>query len=118
MKELKPGAGRSLMLSTTTFAISFATWCSIAALAPTFTHAYNLSAKASGLLIALPVLVGAVGRIPAGMLADRFGGRRVFSALMILSAIAAVGVGLSKSHGQLLGWSVFLVQPAHHSPSE
>ena len=61
MKELKPGAGRSLMLSTTTFAISFATWCSIAALAPTFTHAYNLSAKASGLLIALPVLVGAVG---------------------------------------------------------
>lgn len=108
MKELKPGAGRSLMLSTTTFAISFATWCSIAALAPTFTHAYNLSAKASSLLIALPVLVGAVGRIPAGMLADRFGGRRVFSALMILSAVAAVGVGLSKSYGQLLGWSVFL----------
>ena len=81
IKSFKPGAAVALFLSTSAFAVSFAVWGLIGALAPTFAQTYGLSAKAKSLMIAIPVLLGALGRIPAGMLADRFGGRRVFAAV-------------------------------------
>ncbi len=106
--KVQPGATRALSLSTTSFAVSFAVWGLIGALAPTFAQTYGLSAKAKSLMIAVPVLLGAIGRIPAGMLADRFGGRRVFSALLIISAIPAILIGLSDSYISLLVLGLFL----------
>jgi NNP family nitrate/nitrite transporter-like MFS transporter len=107
-ETFRPGAARALFFSTTAFAVSFAIWGLISALAPTFTQAYHLSAKAKSLMIAIPVLLGSLGRIPAGMLADRFGGRKVFAALLVLSAIPAALVGLSTSYAQLLALGLFL----------
>jgi NNP family nitrate/nitrite transporter-like MFS transporter len=108
MKSFKPGAARALFLSTSAFAVSFAVWGLIGALAPTFAQTYHLSAKAKSLMIAIPVLLGALGRIPAGILADRFGGRRVFAALLLLSAIPAILIGVSNSYAQLIGLGLFL----------
>jgi MFS transporter, NNP family, nitrate/nitrite transporter len=108
MKSFKPGAASALFLSTSAFAVSFAVWGLIGALAPTFSQTYGLSAKAKSLMIAIPVLLGALGRVPAGMLADRFGGRRVFSALLLLSAIPALMIGLSNNYAQLIGLGLFL----------
>ena len=104
----KPGASRALFLSTTAFAVSFAVWGLIAALAPRFTEIYNLSATEKSVLIAIPVLLGSVGRIFAGMLADRFGGRNVFTGLLIFSALPAIAVGFSTSYTQLLIFALFL----------
>lgn len=104
----RPGAARALFLSTTAFAVSFAIWGLISALAPTFAQAYGLSAKTKSLMIAIPVLLGSLGRIPAGMLADRFGGRRVFAALLLLSAIPAAAIGFSTSFTQLIWLGLFL----------
>src|SRR5260221_12566102 len=98
----KPGASRALFFSTTSFAVSFAVWGLIAALAPKFTEIYKLSATEKSLLIAIPVLLGSIGRIFAGMAADRFGGRKVFAALLIFSAVPALAVGLSPSYTQIL----------------
>ncbi len=108
MKELKPGAARALFLATTAFAVSFALWGLIAALAPTFKETFGLSAKATSLLIAIPVLFGSLGRLPAGMLTDRFGGRKVFSVLLLLTAIPAAAIGFSNSYTQLLFLGLFL----------
>jgi NNP family nitrate/nitrite transporter-like MFS transporter len=108
MKDLKPGASQALFLSTTAFAVSFAVWGLVAALAPTFAQIYGLSAKSKSLMIAIPVLLGSLGRLPAGMLADRFGGRRVFAALLLISAIPAIGIGLSTSYLQLLWLGVLI----------
>src|SRR5512144_951865 len=108
MKDIRPGAARALFFSTTAFAVSFAVWGLISALAPTFAQLYGLSGKAKSLMIAIPVLLGSIGRLPAGMLADRFGGRRVFSALLLVSAIPAIGIGLSNSYAQLLWLGVFI----------
>src|SRR6185436_8328492 len=83
-------------------------WGLIGALAPTFAQAYGLTGKAKALMIAIPVLLGALGRIPAGMLADRFGGRRVFTALLLFSAIPAVLIGLSNSYYSLIVLGLFL----------
>lgn len=108
MKSFKPGAARALFLSTTAFAVSFAVWGLVGALAPTFAAAYQLSAKEKSLMIAIPVLLGALGRIPAGMLADRFGGRRVFGLLLLVSAVPAALIAFSNSYAQLLGLGLLL----------
>ncbi|HRH40251.1 MAG TPA: MFS transporter [Pyrinomonadaceae bacterium] len=104
----KSGASRALFFSTISFAVSFAVWGLIAALAPKFTEIYKLTATEKSLLIAIPVLLGSIGRIFAGMAADRFGGRKVFAALLIFSAIPAVAVGLSTSYSQLLVFGLLL----------
>jgi NNP family nitrate/nitrite transporter-like MFS transporter len=107
-ETFKAGAGRALFLSTTAFAVSFAVWGLIAALAPTFTELYNLSATEKSLMIAVPVLLGSIGRLFAGMLADRFGGRLVFSTLLIFSALPAIAIGFSNSFTQLIVFGLFL----------
>ena len=102
------GAGKALFLSTTAFAVSFAVWGLIAALAPTFTELYKLSATEKSIMIAAPVLLGSLGRLPAGLLADRYGGRLVFSALLIFSAVPAIAIALSTSFSQLLIFALLL----------
>jgi NNP family nitrate/nitrite transporter-like MFS transporter len=107
-QTFKPGAARALFFSTTAFAVSFAVWGLVAALAPTFAQFYQLSATSKSLMIAIPVLLGSLGRLPAGLLADRFGGRRVFAGLLVFSAIPAAGIALSTSYTQLLFLGLFL----------
>lgn len=104
----RPGSARALFLSTTAFAVSFAVWGLIAALAPTFTQLYDLSATERSLMIAVPVLLGSIGRIFAGLAADRFGGRNVFSFLLVFSAIPAIAIGFSTSFTQLLIFGLLL----------
>ncbi|HEX2640072.1 MAG TPA: MFS transporter [Pyrinomonadaceae bacterium] len=104
----RPGSGRALFLSTTAFAVSFAVWGLLAALAPTFTQLYNLTATQKSVMIAVPVLLGSIGRIFAGMAADRLGGRNVMSALLIFSAVPAIAIGFSTSFNQLLIFGLFL----------
>lgn len=101
-ETFKHGAKPALFFSTSAFAVSFAVWGLVAALAPTFTELYHLSATSKSLLIAIPVLLGSIGRLFSGMLADRFGGGNVFSALLIFSAVPAIAIGFSTSYEQLL----------------
>ena len=59
-------------------------------------------------MIAIPVLLGSIGRIFAGMAADRFGGRNVMSALLVFSAVPAIAIGFSTSFNQLLLFGLLL----------
>src|SRR5687767_7358463 len=93
---------RPLILSTLSFAISFAAWGLIGGLAPVFTDLYKLSASQTALLVAIPVLLGSLARLPMGMLTDRFGGRVVFAALLVFSGLAALVVSLTSSYDALL----------------
>ena len=78
-----------LALGTVSFAFCFAAWGLIAAFAPRFRETFHLSATQAALMVAVPVLLGSLARLPIGMLADRFGGRLVFSVLMLLCSIPA-----------------------------
>jgi nitrate/nitrite transporter NarK len=69
-------ANRALLLSTIAFALSFSVGGLVGSLAPKFREMYHLSALQTSLLIAVPVLLGSVGRIPIGILADKFFLRR------------------------------------------
>lgn len=103
-----PQSKRALILSTTAFGMTFAVWGLIGALAPRFREMYQLSSFQTSLLIAIPVILGAVGRLPMGILADRFGGRVVFALLLIFCLIPALGVSFTHSYGGLLVWAFFI----------
>src|SRR6187431_666957 len=105
---------RALTLATVSFTISFAAWGLIGGLAPVFAELYQLSASQTALLVAVPVLLGSLARLPMGMLTDRFGGRLVFTALLGFSSLAAFLVPLTNSYGSLLV-AAFLVGMAGSS---
>ena len=93
---------RPLSLATISFAISFAAWGLIGGLAPVFSQLYGLSASQTALLVAIPVLLGSVARLPMGMLTDRFGGRAMFTILLAVSAVACWLVSITASYQALL----------------
>ncbi|MGH9928026.1 MAG: MFS transporter [Pyrinomonadaceae bacterium] len=95
---------RALALSTIGFAITFAVWGMISALAPKFVEMYHLSFFQKSMLIAIPVLLGSVGRLPMGILADKYGGRVVFGLLLLFCLIPAVGASLTSSYLSLVAW--------------
>jgi NNP family nitrate/nitrite transporter-like MFS transporter len=64
-----------LALGTGSFAICFCAWGLISAFAPSFRREFGLSATQTSLLVATPVLLGSLARIPVGLLTDRFGGQ-------------------------------------------
>src|SRR5207344_1507735 len=90
--------GLQLALSTISFAVCFTAWGLISAFAPRFRELFHLTASQTALLVAVPVLLGSLARLPMGILADRFGGRAVFAILMGLSAVAAWLVPLTAGY--------------------
>jgi nitrate/nitrite transporter NarK len=105
---------RALALATISFTVSFAAWGLIGGLASVFAGLYGLTASQTALLVAVPVLLGSLARLPMGMLTDRFGGRLVFTALLVFSAVAAFVVSLTRSYSALLV-SAFLIGMAGSS---
>jgi NNP family nitrate/nitrite transporter-like MFS transporter len=103
-----PAAPKSLFLATAAFTIAFANWGLIAGLAPLLKQELKLSAIQTSLMIAIPVLLGSLGRIPAGILTDRFGARWVFSLLLGFGIIPMIALAIDHSYTSLLFWGLFL----------
>ena len=76
-------------MSTLAFAVCFAVWMMNGVLVTYLVDAgvYDWDKPSVGWLIGTPVLTGSIMRLPAGMLADRYGGRVVMPALMLLTSI-------------------------------
>src|SRR5579864_9556302 len=99
---------RHLLLGTISFTVCFAAWGLISAFAPVFRQEFQLSATQTAFLVAIPVLLGALARLPMGMLADRFGGRVVFAVLMFFVAAPVALVPSAASYRSLLVVAFFL----------
>ncbi|MEO7133158.1 MAG: MFS transporter [Vicinamibacterales bacterium] len=99
---------RALILATISFAVCFAAWGLIGALAPVFADLYQVTASQTALLVAVPVLLGSLARLPMGMMTDRFGGRVMFTILLSVSAVAAWMVPLTSSYQSLVLSAFFL----------
>lgn len=110
MPALDPAATlrRHLALGTLSFGICFAAWGLISAFAVQFRQRLGLSGTETALLVAVPVLLGALARLPMGILADRFGARTVFSVLMMGVAVPVFLVPQADSYRMLLGAAFFL----------
>jgi hypothetical protein len=58
---------RQLLLATVSFGLCFAAWGLVGAFAPTWREELGLGGQATSLLIAVPVLLGSLVRLPMGM---------------------------------------------------
>lgn len=80
---------KALFFNTLAFTISFAAWMLNGVLV-TFlvdNQVFDWSPVKIGWLMGIPVLAGAIFRLPAGILTDKFGGKPVYVTLLVLSAI-------------------------------
>lgn len=88
-----------LALATLGMAIAFWAWGLISPLGPVYRQELGLSAVQKSLLVAAPLLVGSLGRVPAGALTDRYGARLTLP-LISFATIAPV-LALSVAHSYL-----------------
>lgn len=100
--QMPQGNAKVLILATVAFVISFAGWALFSPLASYLKVEFNLSSTAVGLLLATPVLLGSIARVPIGVLTDKFGGRRVFSILLLFCFFPMFAAGFAHSYGFLL----------------
>src|SRR3954470_12691032 len=107
-----PGRRGGLMraLATLGFAVNFWAWALLSPLGPRFKDSLHLSSFQQALLVAVPVVVGSVGRVPVGALTDRFGGRVMFPLVSAATIAPVLYLGLAgqKSLAALLVGGFFL----------
>jgi MFS transporter, NNP family, nitrate/nitrite transporter len=102
-----------LVMATAGFAVNFWAWALISPLGPLFRDTGTLGALSESdvaLLVAVPVVVGSLGRILVGGLTDRYGGRLMFpvvSGVTILPILFIAFVALN-SYALLLVGGFFL----------
>jgi NNP family nitrate/nitrite transporter-like MFS transporter len=97
-----PAAVRQLVAATGGFVVCFACFGTVSAMMPTFKASLQLDAVDASTAVAVPVLLGSLGRIPLGMLSDRLGPRRVFLAVLAVSALAVLAMGWVASYAALI----------------
>ena len=112
--DFQAGRGKVLTWSTIGFTLMFAVWLMFGVLGIPIRKEFGLDDVQLAWITALAVLNGAIWRLPAGIIADRWGGKRVFVAILALSAIPAYLVSTATSYGMLLVFA-FLVGFAGNS---
>lgn len=108
------GRGRVLAVSTVGFTLMFAVWLMFGVLGIEIRDEFGLSDVQLSWITAVAVLNGSIWRLPAGIAADRWGGRRVFAGMLLFTAIPAYLVSTATSYGVLLVYA-FLVGFAGNS---
>lgn len=107
----RPQQYRALGLSTLAFTTCFAVWTIFSIIGIQIKQDLGLNETQFGILVATPILTGSISRIFLGIWTEQFGGHRVFSVLMLLTAacvfllsyvesyamflVAALGIGLA-----------------------
>ena len=101
----------NLALATWVSAINFWAWNMVGPLSTTYAGDLRLSSTEASILVATPILVGAIGRVVVGALTDRYGGRVMFIAISLASIppVLAVGAaGAAGSYPMLVVFGFFL----------
>lgn len=92
----------ALALATLAFLTAFAGWSLLSPLASRIQAGLGLSEIQTSLLIAVPVILGSLLRIPLGILTDRCGARLVFTLLLVGMAPVLLLLSAAQSYGVYL----------------
>lgn len=102
------GNARQLLLGTVAFALCFAVFGSVSAMMPIIRKQLGLTPIQVSVAIAIPVLLGSLGRLPLGILTDRVGGRLIFTMVMASSIVPAMLMGFVTAYWQLVLCGLFI----------
>jgi NNP family nitrate/nitrite transporter-like MFS transporter len=95
-------ATRALWISTLAFTVCFAVWTIFAIIGIRIKLELGLGETQFGLLVGTPVLTGSLVRIILGIWTERYGGRLVFTATMLLAAAATFLLAMAKTYPEML----------------
>jgi NNP family nitrate/nitrite transporter-like MFS transporter len=100
---------RQLSLATIAFMVSFFAWSMLGPLGPDLQEEIGLSDFELAVVVAVPVLMGSLMRVPLGALTDRLGGRPVFTALLAFTLLPLAALAVAhESFWALVGFGFFL----------
>lgn len=99
-----------LALASVGFAVNFWAWALLSPLGTRLKGELGLTSFQQALLVAVPVVVGSLGRIPVGALTDRYGGRVMFPAVSFATIVPVLFLGQlgHSSYAALLVGGFFL----------
>jgi len=105
--------GLMLVMATLGFAVNFWAWALLSPLGPLFREKGTLGTLSESdvaLLVAVPVIVGSLGRIVVGALTDRYGGRVMFPVVSAATIVPVLFIGFlaQTSYTALLAGGFFL----------
>ncbi len=101
-------AESALSLSTAAFALCFAVWTLFGPSMRLVARELHIPGSQAAFLKTLPILIGTLTRIPIGILTDRWGARRTFSLLMLVTAVGAMGLSFTVSRVGLWAGAVLV----------
>ncbi len=93
---------RALVLSTVAFTVCFAVWTLFSIIGVQIKRDLGLSETEFGLLLGTPILTGSLIRLPLGIWTDQYGGRIVYTALMLSAALATALLSYAESYETFL----------------
>ena len=99
---VRSGAWRALLVATLTYLTTFWAWGLLSPLAPDYREALALQPVQVSLLVAVPVILGSLARIPLGAVTDRYGGRVVLTGLSLAVVIPLVWLAAFEAYPTLL----------------
>ncbi|TVO53262.1 MFS transporter [Denitromonas halophila] len=97
-----------LSSSTVAFTVCFAVWMIFAVIGVPIKAQLNLNETQFGLLASMPVLTGALVRLPLGLWGDKYGGRLVFFVLMLSTVLPIYLIGHATEYWQFLVIGLFV----------
>ena len=97
-----------LTMNTTAFTVCFAVWVMFSIIGIPIKTGLALSETQFGLLAATPILTGSLIRLPLGMWTDRYGGRIVFTLLMLSTIVPIWLISQATKYWQFLLLGLFV----------
>ncbi|MDD9149613.1 NarK/NasA family nitrate transporter [Sporolactobacillus sp. CQH2019] len=98
----------ALTMGTLAMVACFMAWSNFAPLTATLTKMFGLSESEKTLLLATPVLLGSIMRIPIGILCDKYGGKKIYIILMLFLLIPLFMVPRVHNFGMLIFLALLL----------
>lgn len=98
----------ALILSTLAMIVCFSVWSVFSPMAGKMQEIYHLSTAEKSTLLAAPVLLGSLMRIPMGMVTDRLGARKVYVWSMLLLMLPMIAASFADSYRMLLICALFI----------
>tara|TARA_R110002124_G_scaffold66612_2_gene181241 strand:- start:3686 stop:6418 length:2733 start_codon:yes stop_codon:yes gene_type:complete len=98
----KADQSRALWLSTIAFTACFAVWTIFSIIGVGIKAELGLNEAQFGLLVATPILTGSITRLFLGVWTEKYGGRLVFTAQMLLTAVATWALTFASTYTMYL----------------
>ncbi len=99
---------RVITAATMGFTLMFAVWVMFSIVGLALRKEMGLTDSQFALLTAVPILTGSLLRLPAGIMAERFGGRNMFVTLMLFTAGTAFILPTLTTYSSILTLAFFI----------